>query len=45
MREDPPYATFADGHEEMLVGEAVALSARESRWVQIKRDASAEGQQ
>ena len=43
--DDPPYATFADGHEEMLVGEAVALSARESRWVQIKRDASAEGQQ
>jgi predicted dehydrogenase len=45
MREDPPYATFVDGHEEMLVGEAVALSARESRWVQMKRDASAEGQQ
>ena len=44
-RAAPPYATFADGHEEMLVGEAVALSARESRWVQIKRDAAAEGMQ
>lgn len=37
MREQPPYATFADGHEEMLVGDAIALSARESRWVQIER--------
>jgi len=45
MRAAPPYATFADGHEEMLVGDAIALSARESRWVPIKRDASAEGQQ
>ncbi|HEY5488841.1 MAG TPA: Gfo/Idh/MocA family oxidoreductase, partial [Candidatus Limnocylindrales bacterium] len=44
-RDNPPYATFADGHEEMLVGDAIALSARESRWVPIKRDASAEGQQ
>ena len=24
MREQPPYATFADGHEEMLVGDAIA---------------------
>ena len=44
MRERPPYATFADGHEEMLVGDAIALSARESRWVQIDRGAPAEGQ-
>ena len=35
MRERPPYATFSDGHEEMVVGDAIALSARESRWVQI----------
>jgi predicted dehydrogenase len=33
----PPYATFADGHDEMLVGEAVALSAREGRWVEVDR--------
>ncbi|HEX8940741.1 MAG TPA: Gfo/Idh/MocA family oxidoreductase [Candidatus Limnocylindrales bacterium] len=31
----PPYATFADGHAEMLVGEAVATSAREGRWVEV----------
>ena len=37
MRDDPPYATFADGHEEMLVGDAIALSAREGRWVAVER--------
>jgi predicted dehydrogenase len=37
MRANPPYATFADGHEEMLVGDAVAASAREGRWVAIAR--------
>jgi predicted dehydrogenase len=34
----PPYATFADGHDEMLVGDAVAESAREGRWVQVERE-------
>src|SRR5919108_2816690 len=33
----PPYATFADGHDEMLVGGAVAESAREGRWVDVAR--------
>lgn len=33
------YPTFADGHDEMLVGEAVARSAREGRWVEVARDA------
>jgi predicted dehydrogenase len=33
----PHYATFADGHDEMLVGEAVAQSAREGRWVDVDR--------
>ena len=33
----PGYPTFADGHDEMLVGDAVALSARESRWVTVDR--------
>jgi predicted dehydrogenase len=33
----PPYATFADGHDEMLVGDAVAASAREGRWVDVVR--------
>ena len=33
------YPTFADGHDEMLVGEAVARSAREGRWVEVARGA------
>jgi predicted dehydrogenase len=33
----PPYATFADGHAEMLVGDAVAESARTGRWVDVAR--------
>lgn len=37
MRERPPYATFADGHEEMLVGEAIAESARRGQWVKVNR--------
>jgi predicted dehydrogenase len=34
----PGYATFADGHDEMLVGDAVAESARTGRWVGVARD-------
>jgi predicted dehydrogenase len=33
----PPYATFAEGHDEMLVGDAIARSAREERWVEVDR--------
>ena len=33
----PPYATFEDGHEEMLVGDAVLESARAGRWVDVAR--------
>ena len=29
------YATFEDGHHEMLVCDAVARSAREGRWVEV----------
>lgn len=36
----PPYATFADGHDEMLVGDAVAESARMGRWVDVAREAA-----
>jgi predicted dehydrogenase len=32
MSERPPYATFGDGHEEMLIGEAIARSARSGHW-------------
>ncbi len=35
----PAYATFADGHEEMLVGDAVLESSRSGRWVEIARTA------
>ena len=31
------YPTFADGHDEMLVCDAVARSAREQRWVEVMR--------
>jgi predicted dehydrogenase len=34
----PPYATFADGHDEMLVGDAVAESARRGQWVEVARE-------
>ena len=37
----PPYATFADGHDEMLVGDAIAESARVGRWVDVVREAAA----
>jgi predicted dehydrogenase len=33
----PGYPTFADGHDEMLVGDAIAASAREDRWVEVDR--------
>jgi predicted dehydrogenase len=35
----PAYATFADGHEEMLVGDAVLESSRTGRWVAVARPA------
>jgi predicted dehydrogenase len=36
----PPYATFADGHEEMRLGDAVLESARTGKWVTIKEVAA-----
>jgi predicted dehydrogenase len=33
--EHPVYATFEDGHHEMVVGDAIAQSARERRWVDV----------
>jgi predicted dehydrogenase len=35
----PPYATFADGHDEMLVGDAIAASAAAGRWTDVAREA------
>jgi predicted dehydrogenase len=34
----PSYPTFADGHDVMLVNDAIAASAREGRWVAVERD-------
>jgi predicted dehydrogenase len=36
---DPAYATFAAGHDEMLVNDAIAESARVGRWVDVDRSA------
>ena len=36
--EHPRYATFADGHDEMLVNASIARSAREGRWVDVARE-------
>jgi predicted dehydrogenase len=33
--EQPLYATFEDGHKEILLCEAIAASAREERWVKV----------
>jgi predicted dehydrogenase len=33
----PTYPTFADGHEVMLVTDAIATSHREQRWVSVQR--------
>ena len=33
----PAYATFEDGHEEALIVEAVAASARSGQWTAVKR--------
>ncbi len=35
--ERPTYPTFADGHDEMLVNDAIAESARIGRWVEVVR--------
>jgi predicted dehydrogenase len=35
---DSTYPTFADGHDEMLVNDAIAASARLGRWVDVVRD-------
>jgi predicted dehydrogenase len=33
----PDYPTFADGHDQVLVGEAVSRSARDGRWTAVDR--------
>jgi predicted dehydrogenase len=34
---EPDYPTFADGHDSMLVCEAVARSARQGSWASVDR--------
>ena len=36
--ERPTYPTFADGHDEMLVCDAIAASARDGRWTDVVRE-------
>ena len=33
---EPDYPTFADGHWENVLGEAIALSSRERRWIEVE---------
>jgi len=40
--EKPDYPTFADGHDEALIADAIAVSAREGRWVAVDRAATLE---
>jgi predicted dehydrogenase len=37
MDPNPVYATFRDGHEEMLVGDAIAQSSRSGSWVDVQK--------
>ena len=31
----PDFATFADGHQELIIGDAILRSAKEGRWVEV----------
>jgi predicted dehydrogenase len=42
--ERPDYPTFADGHDEALIADAIARSAREGRWVAVDRSADPSAQ-
>jgi predicted dehydrogenase len=36
----PPFPTFADGHREIVLCEAILKSHREQRWVEVERNES-----
>jgi len=40
LPEHPTFASFADGHQEMLLGDAVLRSAREGRWIDVEESAA-----
>jgi predicted dehydrogenase len=44
MSEHPPYATFADGHQAMLVGDAIANSSHTGGWVSVDQTAAKQAQ-
>jgi predicted dehydrogenase len=37
MPDEPDFPTFRDGHQGVVLGEAIAASAREGRWVEVPR--------
>ena len=37
MPDEPDFPTFADGHEEILLCDAIAESARTGAWVEVAR--------
>ena len=37
MPAEPDFPTFADGHEQIVLGEAIARSASEERWIEVER--------
>ena len=37
MPAEPDFPTFADGHEQILLGEAIARSSSEERWIEVER--------
>jgi predicted dehydrogenase len=37
MPAQPSFPTFVDGHEEILLGEAIARASREERWIEVER--------
>ena len=41
MSDHPPYATFADGHEQMLIGDTIARSSRSGAWTSVERSTAA----
>jgi predicted dehydrogenase len=40
MSVEPDFATFEDGHLELLIGNAILRSAREERWVEVEKGAT-----
>jgi predicted dehydrogenase len=44
MSDLPAYATFADGHEAMLVGDAIARSSRSGGWAGVDRSRTTQPQ-